>query len=52
MKTGQRVTATLWGQKRTGTVTEQRSKGIVWVLWDGSNRPSWCHAQTLKRGSK
>ena len=49
---GQRVTATLYGQQRTGTVIEQRSAGIVWVVWDGrpgklAGKPTWCHAESL-----
>ena len=44
---GQRVTATLWGEKREGTVEQQRSEGIVWVKWDGKPCPTWQHAESL-----
>lgn len=44
---GQRVTATLWATKREGTVTAQRSAAIVWVLWDGADKATWVHADTL-----
>jgi hypothetical protein len=44
---GTRVTATVYGVKRHGTVIEQRSAGVVWVRWDGSPRQTWMHRDSL-----
>lgn len=48
---GDRVTATIWGEVRTGTVAapeDSRPGGIVWVHWHGHRgRPMWVHHETL-----
>jgi hypothetical protein len=44
---GTRVSATIYGVPREGTVLEQRSEGIVWVRWDGSPRKTWQHRDSL-----
>lgn len=43
---GQRVTATIWGEKRKGTVLEQGTI-IVWVQWDGQASRRWAHPESL-----
>lgn len=51
-KPGDRVTATHYGQRRTGTVTHTgpRSPAIVWVRWDDNpTHVRWTHAVSLTR---
>lgn len=51
-KRGDRITATQYGEKKTGTVTRigERSKGaIVFVLFDGAKCERWMHAENLQR---
>jgi hypothetical protein len=46
---GTRVSATIYGVPREGTVLEQRSEGIVWVRWDGSPRKTWQHRDSPEK---
>lgn len=47
MNNGVRVTATIWGERKSGTVVSQNVPGIVWVLWDGASKWAWVHAASL-----
>ncbi len=47
-KPGERVTATIWGVKRVGTVDRHKT-ALVWVLWDDANVLAWLHPESLTR---
>jgi hypothetical protein len=49
LKVGLRVKALVWNEVRTGTVTQDNGTGIVYVLWDGKEKPSWQHRESLSR---
>ena len=45
---GQRVTATLWGVVKIGTVISIGPRSpLVWVRWDGVRRQQWMHPESL-----
>lgn len=44
---GTRVAYTCWGERREGTVLEQRSRAIVWVVSDVSGKPTWLHVDSV-----
>lgn len=54
---GERVTATLYGEPRVGTVVPNPisatggSSSLVWVQWDGRTTRSWYHAESLSPAS-
>lgn len=45
---GGRVSATMHGGRRFGTVTRHDAPSIVWVLWDERRAPTWAHAASLR----
>lgn len=48
IKPGDRVSATLYGETKTGTVTRVgRSGSIVFVRWDGAKGERWTHVSSL-----
>ena len=47
---GQRVTAVIYGERRTGTVVRNPVGGrslLIWVRWDERPTTSWYHAESL-----
>ena len=49
-KAGDRVSATLWGEGKRGTVLEMSGSetgAIAWVVWDGHPYQSWVFPESL-----
>lgn len=44
---GTRVSWTSYGTRYEGTVLDQRSRGIVWVLADGKQVAKWLHVDSV-----
>lgn len=52
MKKGDRVSVTVWGQLRSGTVAAVGRGKIIWVKMDDDGATNWFHLASLTPEAK